>query len=208
MAGSFFSQPDLWRQLAALMLAAMVVMGSPGPATISVTAVGAAFGLRHSLSYALGVIVGTIAVLLVVASGMSAMLAAMPRLAPLLVVASAAYILYLAYRIATAPPLAAHAGEAARPTFAGGFLLAVANPKAYVAIAAVFAGASVDSGAGGIGTGLTLTALAFMIVAIHAVWLLAGAAFARFLRRPVASRIINLVFAATLVLTTALAVFA
>ena len=34
-----------------------------------------------------------------------------------------------------------------------------------------------------------------------------GAAFARFLRQPAASRIINLVFAATLVLTTALAMF-
>ncbi|TPN62376.1 LysE family translocator [Mesorhizobium sp. B1-1-1] len=208
MAGPLFSQPDMWRQLVALMLAATAVMGSPGPATISVTAVGAAFGLRRSLSYALGVILGTITVLLVVASGVSAMLAAMPRLAPLLVAASAAYILYLAFKIASAPPLAADAGEAARPTFTGGFLLAVANPKAYVAIAAVFAGASADSGAGAIGTGPKLTALACMIVAIHAVWLLAGAAFARFLRRPVASRIINLVFAATLVLTTALAVFA
>ncbi|RWL02040.1 MAG: LysE family translocator, partial [Mesorhizobium sp.] len=48
--------------------------------------------------------------------------------------------------------------------------------------------------------------LASMIVAIHVLWLLAGAAFARFLRKPLASRIINLTFAATLVLTTALAV--
>ena len=45
-------QPDLWRQLLALVLASAVVMGSPGPATISVTAVGAACGLRHSLGYA------------------------------------------------------------------------------------------------------------------------------------------------------------
>lgn len=54
--------------------------------------------------------------------------------------------------------------------------------------------------------GLKLAVLALMIVAIHVLWLLAGAAFARFLRKPLASRIINLTFAATLVLTTALAV--
>ncbi|UVK41928.1 LysE family translocator [Mesorhizobium sp. AR07] len=206
MTEPLLSQPDLWRQLLALVLAATVVMGSPGPATISVTAVGAAFGLRHSLRYACGIIMGTIAVLVVVATGVVAVLASMPKLAPLLVVASAAYILYLAFKIATAPPLAARSGEASRPTWLAGFLLAVANPKAYVAIAAVFAGASSRQG-GDIGIWLKLAVLALMIVAIHALWLVAGAAFARFLRRPAASRIINLVFAATLVLTTALAMF-
>lgn len=207
MTEPLLSQPDLWRQLVALVLAATVVMGSPGPATISVTAVGAAFGLRDSLRYAWGIALGTIAVLLVVATGVMAVLTSMPKLAPLLAFASGAYILYLAFKIATAPPLAARAAEASRPTWLAGFLLAVANPKAYVAIAAVFAGASSSQSAGDIGIWLKLTVLALMIVAIHAVWLVAGAAFARFLRRPAASRTINLVFAATLVLTTALAVF-
>ncbi|MCA0047257.1 LysE family translocator [Mesorhizobium sp. B283B1A] len=207
MAGPLVSQPELWRQLLALVLAATVVMGSPGPATISVTAVGAAFGLRQSLRYTCGIVLGTVAVLLVVATGVMAALTSMPKLAPALAVASAAYILYLAFRIASAPPLAAHAAETSRPTWLAGFLLAIANPKAYVAIAAVFAGAAPKQGAAELGLPLKLTVLAAMIVVIHAVWLLAGAAFARFLRRPVASRIINLVFAATLVLTTVLAVF-
>ena len=207
MAGPLLSQPDFWRPLLALVLAATVVMGSPGPATISVTAVGAAFGLRHSLRYTCGIILGTIAVLLVVATGVMAALASMPWLAPLLAVASAAYILYLAFRIATAPPLAARTAEASRPTWLAGFILAVANPKAYVAIAAVFAGASSNQRGAELGLWTKLAVLAAMIVVIHVVWLLAGAVFARFLRRPVTSRIINLIFAATLVLTTALAVF-
>ncbi|TGU97187.1 LysE family translocator [Mesorhizobium sp. M00.F.Ca.ET.151.01.1.1] len=207
MDGSLLSQQEPWRQLLALLLAATVVMGSPGPATISVTAVGAAFGLRDSLRYTGGIVLGTIAVLLVVATGVMAVLESMPKLAPLLVVASAAYILYLAFKIATAPALAARAAEASRPTWLAGFLLAVANPKAYVAIAAVFAGTSSRKGDVELGLWTKLTVLAVMIVVIHAVWLVAGAAFARFLRRPVASRIINLVFAATLLLTTVLAVY-
>ncbi|TIL65326.1 LysE family translocator [Mesorhizobium sp.] len=203
MAEQVFSHPELWQQLLALVLASAVVMGSPGPATISVTAVGAAFGLRGSLRYASGIILGTVAVLLVVATGITAMLTSVPTLTPLLAVASAAYILYLAFKIATAPPLAARSGGAARPTFLGGILLAVANPKACVAIAAVFAG---TSSAGELDAGLRLAVLASMIVTIHVLWLRAGAAFARFLRKPLASRVINLTFAATLVLTTALAV--
>jgi threonine/homoserine/homoserine lactone efflux protein len=207
MTEPLLSQPDFWRQLLALVLAATVVMGSPGPATISVTAVGAAFGLRDSLLYACGIVLGTIVVLLVVATGVAGVLMSMPKLAPLLVVASAAYILYLAFKIATAPPLVARDAEASRPTWLAGFLLAVANPKAYVAIAAVFAGVSSKQGGAELGPWLELTVLVVMIVVIHVVWLLAGAVFARFLRRPVTSRIINLIFAATLVLTTALAVF-
>lgn len=203
MAGQGLLDQQLWQQLLALVLASAIVMGSPGPATISVTAIGAAFGLRDSLRYASGIVVGTVLVLLVVATGIMAVLTALPKLAALLAVASAAYILYLAFKIATAPPLAARVGRAALPTFLGGFLLAVANPKAYVAIAAVFAGAS--SGTGGLAISAKLAVLALMIVAIHLLWLLAGAAFARLLRKPLASRIINLVFAVTLIATAALA---
>jgi len=205
VAIEILSQTQPWQQLLALVLAASVVMGSPGPATISVTAIGAAFGLRNSLRYAWGIILGTVAVLLVVATGITAILTSMPGVAPVLAVASAAYILYLAFRIATAPPLAARDSRAVLPTFLGGFLLAVANPKAYVAIAAVLAGSATAAGADALGVPARLAVLALMIVAIHVLWLLAGVAFARFLRQPLASRIINLVFAATLVLTTALA---
>ncbi len=204
MAIEILSQAQPWQQLLALVLAATVVMGSPGPATISVTAIGAAFGLRNSLRYAWGIILGTVAVLLVVATGITAILTSMPGVAPVLAVASAAYILYLAFRIATAPPLAARDSRAVLPTFLGGFLLAVANPKAYVAIAAVLAG-SAAAGADALGVPARLAVLTLMIVAIHVLWLLAGVAFARTLRQPQASRIINLVFAATLVVTTALA---
>ncbi|TIX69495.1 MAG: LysE family translocator, partial [Mesorhizobium sp.] len=99
MAG-FLSLTQPWQQVLALVFAATVVMGSPGPATISVTAIGAAFGLRHSLRYTSGIILGTTMVLLVVASGVMAIFALLPGMAPVLAIASAAYILYLAYRIA------------------------------------------------------------------------------------------------------------
>ena len=48
------------RSLLALILASVIIMGSPGPSTISATAVGAAFGFRRSLRYACGLIVGAI----------------------------------------------------------------------------------------------------------------------------------------------------
>lgn len=79
--------------LLSLIVASLLVMGSPGPSTISVTAVGAAFGLRRSLAYLSGLVAGTVAVLLAVAAGVVSVLLAVPQLAPVLLAASAVYIL-------------------------------------------------------------------------------------------------------------------
>jgi threonine/homoserine/homoserine lactone efflux protein len=191
-------QGEIWRPLLSLILASVVVMGSPGPSTMSVTAVGAAFGARRSIGYLSGLVLGTIAVLLAVVAGVVSILLSVPRLAPVLLAASAAYMLYLAFRIATAPPLSKQSGTIAAPSFLAGFLLAVANPKAYVAIAAVFAGTT-------LGAASKTAVLAIMIVVIHVCWLLAGASLSRIFYDPVRSRIANIVFAAALAVTTVFA---
>ena len=132
------------------------------------------------------------------------MLLSVPQVAPVLVAASAAYILYLAYRIATAPPLARYGDGAAAPSFTGGLLLAIANPKAYVAIAAVFAGTRL-AGSAALDAMAKTSALAVMIIIIHVCWLLVGTSFRRILYDPLISRITNIVFAAVLVATLLLA---
>ncbi len=197
--------PDIWRPLLTLILASVVIMGSPGPSTISVTAVGAAFGVRRSLNYAGGLITGTIAVLVMVAAGVVALVVAIPYGARLIGAVSAIYILFLAYKIATAPPLETRAAQGTAPSFAGGFLLAIANPKAYLAIAAVFAGTTIFAENHGLDATAKAVLLSLMIVIIHLAWLLAGASLSRLLRDPVSSRLINISLGAALVITTVLA---
>jgi threonine/homoserine/homoserine lactone efflux protein len=192
--------------LVSLILASLVVMGSPGPSTMSVTAVGAAFGFRRSLAYLTGIILGTTAVLVAVAAGVVAMLMSLPRLAPVLVTASAAYIAYLAFKIATAPPLSRQDQAASALSFAGGFLLGVANPKAYLAIAAVFAGTTLAVESRMIEATLKAAVLTIMIVVIHVCWLTAGVSLSRLRHHPVSSRIVNLLFAAILIFTAIVAI--
>jgi threonine/homoserine/homoserine lactone efflux protein len=192
--------------LVSLIVASLVVMGSPGPSTMSVTAVGAAFGFRRSLAYLAGIVLGTTAVLVAVAAGVVAMLMSLPRLAPVLVTVSAAYIAYLAFKIAIAPPLSRQDQAASAPSFAGGFLLGVANPKAYLAIAAVFAGTTLAVGSRIIEAMLKTAVLTTMIVVIHLCWLTAGVSLSRLLHHPVSSRIVNLLFAAILIFTTMMAI--
>ena len=194
-----------WGSVGPLMLASAAIMGSPGPATISVAAAGSAYGLRRSLAYLIGIIAGTTLVLVAVATGLTATLLAVPALRPVLIAISAAYILWLAYHIASAPPLAEQRETSEAPSLGGATLLAVANPKAWVAIAAVFASArladtaTVDAAAKSVVLGL-------MIVVIMVAWLLAGASLASVLRDPRRARIVNIALAAALVVTTALAV--
>ena len=191
-----------WQPTLTLLLAATVIMGSPGPSTISVTAVGAAYGFRRALPYAGGLILGTTAVLLAVAVGVVAVLMSVPHGSTALLGLSAIYLLYLAWRIATAPPLSANGYDVAAPALAGGFLLAIANPKAYVAIAAVFASVRLAAGTAPDAVAKILL-LGGMIVLIHLVWLGIGASLARLLRDPRLSRAVNIALAVALVATTA-----
>jgi threonine/homoserine/homoserine lactone efflux protein len=179
-------------------------MGSPGPATISLTAAGSTYGLRRSLGYLAGIVVGTGLVLVAVATGITAALLAVPALRTVLIGISAAYLLWLAWKVATARALAAGPATGS-PSFAGGALLGVANPKAWVAIAAVFASARL-SGAAATDAAAKVALLSGMIVVINAAWLVAGASLAPALREPRRARVVNVVLATALVGAAVLAV--
>jgi threonine/homoserine/homoserine lactone efflux protein len=88
------------------------------------------------------------------------------------------------------------------PAFTGGFLLAIANPKAYLAIAAVFAGATLLPADHALDAAIKTTVLGLMIGLIHLGWLAAGASLGRLLRDPLWSRVINIGLAIALVGST------
>jgi threonine/homoserine/homoserine lactone efflux protein len=202
MTGQIAPPSTAWHPLVELLLASVVIMGSPGPSTMSATAMGAAFGIRRSLSYTGGLIAGTIGVLLAVATGVVALVLSMPRAGSVLGLAAAAYILYLAFRIATASPLASQSRQLVAPAFGGGFLLAIANPKAYLAIAAVFAGTTVIREDTGVDALMKTASLGAMIVIIHICWLSVGASLSRVLRDSMLSRVVNVALALVLVAMT------
>lgn len=188
--------------MGALVASSLAVMGSPGPATISLTAAGSAYGVRRSLGYLAGIIAGTTGVLLAVAAGVTGALLALPAVRPVLLALAAAYILWLAYHIATAPPVAADANPGSPPSLAGGILLGIANPKAWLAISAVFTSARLASSP--LADAVTKSlALALMAILICTAWLLAGASLAPVLHDRRRSRIMNVTLAMILVGTIA-----
>lgn len=191
--------------LPGFLIAAVALAGSPGPATLSLAATGAAFGARRGFAYLAGIVVGMVAVMAIVASGTVGLLLAVPGVAPMVAILAALYFLWLAWRIATAPPLSNEGVRKEAPTVAAGLLLSLVNPKGYVAMAALYSGFTLLPDRLGADVALKLVVLTLVIAAVNVAWLLAGAALTRFFRDPRTNRLINLVFAVALVASVALA---
>ena len=115
-----------------------------------------------------------------------------------------AYILWLAYHIATAPPLSEPTAASSTFSVAGGTFLGIANPKAWVAIAAVFASVHLADATTN-DAAAKIEVLTVMIIVICATWLVAGRSIAPLLRDPQRARLVNAALAVGLVGATALA---
>ena len=74
------------------VMAGLALAGSPGPATLSLAATGAAFGSRNGLSYMTGINIGMLVVLVITASGVTGVVLAIPGATPVIAVLSAALV--------------------------------------------------------------------------------------------------------------------
>jgi threonine/homoserine/homoserine lactone efflux protein len=191
--------------LLGFLLAGLALVGSPGPATLSLAATGAAFGARRGLGYMAGIVIGMIAVMAVAATGAMGVVLALPGATPVVIAASAAYFAYLAVRIATAPPLAGGAGQGRRPSFGGGLFLSLVNPKGYAAMAALFSGFVLVRERIVLDAAAKAVLLLAIMSAVNMAWLLAGTALTRLFRAPRANRVVNLAFAVLLIASVATA---
>lgn len=190
--------------IASFMIAALALTGSPGPATLGLAAAGAAFGLRRSILLMAGIVSGVLCVMALTASGLIGLVLAQPGLAMAVTIAAAIYMLYLAYRIATAPPLKETANGVAAPGFGQGIFLGLGNPKAYAAMAALSSGFTLVPGAPWQDALLKLVLIAATVIPVNIAWSLLGVTLTRWLRDPRAARIINIAFAILLIASVAL----
>ena len=90
--------------LTALAAFAFVSSVTPGPNNLMLMTSGANFGIRRTMPHFLGVVFGFLLMILLLGLGMVEVFAAFPRAYDLLRVLSIAYLLYLAFRIASAEP--------------------------------------------------------------------------------------------------------
>ncbi|GGD08954.1 hypothetical protein GCM10011342_17250 [Aquisalinus flavus] len=193
-----------------LFMAAFAMLGSPGPAPIALAASGAAWGYRATLPFYAGIMAGLFAAMLLSAFGFAALIAAVPAAAVLLLALSLCYVLYIAWGIASAPPIERSQLQAAgkrRPRPVDGFIINIVNPKVYAAFATLYASfvpAQLEGRTGIAAAGLAGFAIALVM---NNVWMLAGEGLARLFSSPRQNRILRLVLAGLMVLAVLLAVY-
>ena len=124
----------------AMVVFAFVSSITPGPNNFMLLASGVNFGFVRSIPHMLGIGAGFASLLLGVGAGIGALLAAFPAFHTTLKVIGGAYLLYLAWKVATSRSLGPAGGEGARPMrFIEAAAFQWVNPKAWVMAATAMA---------------------------------------------------------------------
>ncbi|WP_193367085.1 LysE family translocator [Pelagibius marinus] len=196
--------------LLALAGFAFVTSVSPGPGNFLLLASGANFGFRRTLPLVLGISAGFLTMVFLVGMGLGPLLQRFPAVYGALKIACIAYVLWLAWKIATSSPKLGEAEEsAARPFgFFQAALLQWLNPKAWaVALIVTVSYAAPAPGAATADTAASLLLVIFFFALVNlpsiSLWAASGMALRRLLNEPRRLRRFNLVMALLLVLSMA-----
>ncbi len=185
----------------ALCLFAFVASITPGPNNLMLLASGMNFGFRASIPHLAGVCIGFFVMMVAIGAGLGAVFTQVPQLYVAIKWLGAAYLLYLAWRIA-ATPVDGDAAQAARPARPLGFLGAAmfqwVNPKAWAMTVSAFA--TYVPAAPGPAMVLGVSSLVFVInLPCISAWALFGARLRHWLAEPRRARAFNWAMAALLV---------
>ena len=178
---------------------------TPGPGVMTTAGVGAGYGARAGTRYVLGLFIGTNLVALAVISGLAAVVLAEPRIRTILAVASTAYLLYLAAKIAFAGAKVAFIEADRAPGIGNGVLLQFINPKAYVVNTTLFSGFPFLPESLVTETVIKLAIMNTIWIPIHFLWLGAGIWLNRLELPPATHRAINIAMALSMLAVVALA---
>lgn len=182
-------------QAAAFFVFALVAAVTPGPSNVLLTATGMQAGLLRGLPCLFGVSAGMGAMMFLAAYGFGALVLHHQHIMQAVRWLGAAFLLWLAWKIATAPVGDGGSVASPRPTgFLGAALLQWVNPKAWLVSAGAVATYLPGDEDGSALLRAALFALVFVSAALPSsfVWLAFGAAAQRFLRDPRRQRGFNL----------------
>ena len=173
--------PQFFAALAAFVA---VTSWTPGPNNLMLVASGVNFGFSRTVPHMLGIAIGFPLMIVIIGLGMGQLFAAFPQLYDILKWLSVVYMIWLAWKIATAGPLNKETAAAAQPMrFHEAVMFQWVNPKAWAMALAGIASHTIPSA---FATSLTLLAVTFGIITFPgvAVWTIFGVGLRRLLQDP------------------------
>ena len=172
---------------------------TPGPNNLMLLASGVNFGFQRSIPHMLGVALGFALMVGLVGVGLDAIFSIFPALLPTMRYLGAAYLLWLALKLAMAGPVGDTENRGNPLGFFGAAAFQWINPKAWViAVSALTAYAAISED---YTRSVFVVALVFGLVTIPciAAWVLFGTAMRRVLSNPLFVRPFNIAMALLLV---------
>jgi threonine/homoserine/homoserine lactone efflux protein len=174
-----------------LVLFAAAMCLTPGPNVVMVTASAANFGFRRAVPQMIGVTLAFGAEVMAAGMGLAGLFQAEPRLHTALKYAGAAYLLYLAWRIARADAASGDRARARTINFFEAALFTWLNPKGWVTAVGALAAFTTVGGDVPAQTAAIAGVLAAACGLSLVLWGWFGAAIARFLATPRARMAFN-----------------
>lgn len=187
--------------------AVLFLIITPGPGVMTTAGFGAAYGFRASLRYVLGLFIGTNLVMLLVMTGLAAIILSVPWLRMVLMIGSVAYLLYLAGRIAFAGAQISFMEARTAPGILGGIMLQAINPKAYAVNSSLILGFNYAPDSFMFEMITKALILNTIWIPIHLAWLWAGVSLHKLNLPPRSQRAINVLMALSMLGVVGLALW-
>lgn len=172
---------------------------TPGPNNIMIMSSGVNYGIRASLPHFLGICLGFPFMVLLVGLGFGVVFDRFPNLHQLIKVIGVAYLLWLAWHIASAEPKAIKRGEKKPFSFWQAVLFQWVNGKAWMMASGAVATYTTVTGNQYIQVFAITLAFLLMAFPCVGVWLVFGSLLRRILSNPLLQRIFNITMGLILV---------
>jgi threonine/homoserine/homoserine lactone efflux protein len=186
--------------LPAGILFALVTSITPGPNNTMLLTSGVNFGFRRTLPHVFGISAGVVLLMLCVGFGLGEAFHRFPALYSVLEIASVAYLLYLAWKIAASGEVKLRNGERRPMKFYEAIAFQWVNPKAWMMVLTAVTTIHVSEN---FGSNVMLLAVVFYFIGLPCICLWAGfgTAMRQVLTDPKRLRIFNIAMALSLVVT-------
>lgn len=183
------------------LLSAAALLGSPGPAIACLLAVGRTEKKGRAFQYLGGLLVGLSVAAAITVAGFFSVLLLVPGMVEVMSVAATAYLLYVAFKICTAPVGIVSESQKVPASATSGLFLGLSNPKAYIAFLTLFSSYTLVVGHTQADSFLKWILVVFVMIVVDTAWLVAGIAINKTNFNPVSERALNVSLGAMIVLS-------
>ncbi len=181
--------------LIAMFIYAFSMAITPGPNNIIALSTGVNYGFRRALPFTFGVVLGFNMLLLIIGYGIGMVAASSAVFLEILGYAGIAFMVYMAYKIATAPTTI-NTDDHREAGFLHGVLFQWINPKAWTACLGGIGAFNLANNLGGLFSYIGISA--FVVLFSVNMWAYAGSKITRFLENEQNHRVFNYAMGAAL----------